>query len=120
LPIDSSEVPGGVKVMEDNSFFDDFSVDDDKVNLDCEIELENTFDSEVSFRLIGVFDEDEGKLLKEGKLSAVNKETSSTVFTLKPAERKCFEVVFEGDYAGTFEKQSRRSPKILVDVISET
>lgn len=103
-----------VGLVEEESCLLDFSVNDDKVYLECSVTLQNHTSAEQCVRLHASLPEDvRGGLLLEPDLYAMAGEEMA-VFTLPPYTRRCVDVTFVGRYGGTACKQNRLLPRIDV------
>lgn len=99
------------EIDRDESFFNDFWVEDGTVYIECNLTIKSTMDYDVYVE--GHFPQDEGKLLKERSIYACDKETESYRFKLVRGTNK-FNVVFVGEFAGTYQKNDRLLPSITI------
>ena len=98
-------------IIEENSYYSHFYVKDDKAYIGCVMVIKSPRDCDI--RLLGTFPRDEGKLLKYSSVFANDPESESDTFHLERGRNR-FEVVFIGDYAGTYQKQNRLLPEIEI------
>ncbi|MBR3847773.1 MAG: hypothetical protein IKM21_00600 [Oscillospiraceae bacterium] len=96
-------------IIEENSYFSDFYVKGDKAYIECVMVIESPRDCDI--RLLGTFPKDEGKLLKNSSVFAYDPESESDTFHLARGRNR-FEVVFIGEYGGTYRKHDRLLPEI--------
>ncbi len=96
-------------VVNDESFFSDFYIKDDKVYLECEVSINSPRDCDIQIQ--GSFARDEGKLLKDATVFAYDVENRSNSFHIVRGTNR-FRVVFIGDYGGTPQKSDRLLPEI--------
>lgn len=96
-------------IINEESFFSDFYVKDDKVYLECEMSINSPRDCDI--QLQGTFVRDEGKLLKNATVFAYDIENGSNSFHIVCGTNR-FRVVFIGDYGGTPQKFDRLLPEI--------
>lgn len=119
----SCTINNPIKLIENDSsnsnysFFNDFSVKDDTVNINCYVVLENTSNKQQTFKLIGYLPDDVGKLLVNKKIIAVNKKGEERLFTIPANTTKSFNVAFAGKYAGTYQKANKLLPEIEIQII---
>ena len=103
-------------IINDESYFSDFYVKDDKVYIECEMSINSPRNCDI--QLQGSFMRDEGKLLKNATVFAYDKETGSDRFKLVRGTNR-FRVVFIGDYGGTPQKFDRLLPDITIRPYTE-
>lgn len=111
----------GVEFIEESSFFDDFYIADDQVELFCYIYIQNHTLIQQTIQIQGDFLEDwESGLLSERILLAQNLDTGESLFDIPPGESR-IHLVFRCDYGGgTTQKQNRLLPQISVLCITDT
>ena len=101
-------------VVNDVSWFSDFSVQGDKVYITCVVAVECSEATEL--QIYGDFREDEGKLLKNslllGHLGDDADDLQSTAAL--PRGKTELHVTFIGDFAGTDQKQNRLLPQLYL------
>lgn len=115
---DNSVNKAAVSVVNSESWFSDFTVENDKVYMKCHITLENTDNKEQRIKMAAVCSDDvENGLLKEEKIYAVNKQDEVKEFVIKSNSTQSFDVVFLGEFAGTAQKSNRLLPEIIIDNI---
>ena len=98
-------------IIDEDSYHSHFYVKDDKAYIECVMVIESPRDCDI--RLLGTFPRDEGKLLKYSSVFAYDLESGSDTFHLVRGENR-FEVVFIGEYGGTYQKQDRLLPEIEI------
>lgn len=99
----------------DKSYFIDFYTEDDKVYIECVLNIYANEDTSVS---ITATDTDNVKmgLLESPKLTGIDKSDSDKTFDLKAGENEVT-VLFEGEYAGIYQIFAREIPRFIeVDV----
>ncbi len=102
---------GMMFIINEESFFSDFHIEDNKVYLECEMSINSPRDCDI--QLQGTFARDEGKLLKNPTIFAYDAENGSNSFHIVRGTNR-FKVVFIGDYGGTPRKSDRLLPEIKV------
>jgi len=108
-----------VTLIEKDSWFSDFEVVGDKVNIKCYVTLLNTFDEDKKVTLSAVFPDDvKLGLLKEEKLFAKDSKGEKAEYTLLYGFRSGFYVTFVGDFGGVNMKHDRLLPEIEVTVVN--
>lgn len=103
-----------VYIISTESYYSDFSINDQVVEIKCSVVVKNTYDTEKTVKLTAHFPDDVGVLLKESQLFAKNCLDNSEIFTLPANSKKRIDVVFVGDFAGTNKKHDRLLPKISI------
>ena len=101
-----------VGFLADGSSFLDYTIRDGRVEIRCVLTLVNRGKEACSLRVFGDFPSDQGTLLKEERLTAVDAETGSDTFALAPGEIREVGVWFTGTYAGKAIKNSRVLPSL--------
>ncbi len=96
-----------VKLNEEKSYFSDFYVEDGKVYFYCELVVDSsrTCDAEI----IGNFEREQDKLLKEATVVGYDKETGSNTFHIEKGSNR-ISVVFVGAQGNTDKKLDRLLP----------
>lgn len=109
-----------IKLISDESFFDNFEIDGVTVNITCELTFKNTSENKETFYLVGDFkDSHESELVKERYLRGINFDDKKEKLTLKPKQKKTFLYVFKGDHGSGDQMASRQLPKIKIYKINE-
>ena len=98
-------------IIDEDSYHSHFYVKDDKAYIGCVMIIKSPRNCDI--RLLGTFPKDEGKLLKYSSIFGYDPESGSDTFHLERGRNR-FEVVFIGDYAGTYQKQDRLLPEIEI------
>ena len=95
----------------DKSYFIDFYTENDKVYIECVLNIYANEDTSVS---VTATDTDNVKigLLKSPELIGIDKTDSDTTFDLKAGENEVT-VLFEGDYAGIYQIYAREIPRFI-------
>ena len=110
---------GCVSINDDKSFFQDYEIKDDKVYFTCELYIENTFREDLKITISAYSYEDnakideKGKLLKDGKLVAVDDNGERKEFSIPADSSELVEVVFCGEKGESEEKYSRNLPGVI-------
>ena len=104
-----------ISIDNDESFYSDFKIEDDKVYIHCSVLVKNPGNDNAKISLSGVFENDKKiGLLKEELLNGYSDDCETTEFNLKRGDNR-IEVVFIGDYAGTNQKYDRLLPRIIIN-----
>ena len=95
----------------DKSYFVDFYTEDDKVYIECVLNIYANEDTSVS---LTATDTDNVKmgLLESPELTGIDKSDSDKTFDLKAGENEVT-VLFEGDYAGIYQIFAREIPRFI-------
>lgn len=96
-------------IINEESYFSDFYIKDDKVYLECEMSISSPRDCDI--QLQGTFVRDEGKLLKNATVFAYDIKNGSNSFHMVSGDNH-FTAVFIGDYGGIPQKFDRLLPEI--------
>lgn len=105
-----------VVLVKDESYYSDFSVENNTVRIYCKVVLINNSDSVQSFKIMASFESDKGKLIKSSELFGTDNSTGKDTFTLNPGEKGNFNVVFQDEFAGTNQKHDRNLPEIEIQL----
>lgn len=98
-----------------NETLNNYTIEDDKVIIICELNVINVSDRKKSFEIIGLFSVDQKNgLIVESELKAKNPETGSAVFALEAGSESRIKIEFTGAFAGNPEKIDRNAPKIMI------
>ncbi len=95
----------------DNSSFVDFYTEDDKVYIECVLNIYSEKDCEALITAIDNEDVDIG-LIKSPMLTGIDKTDFDEIFSLKRGENTVT-VLFYGDYAGVYQIASREIPRFI-------
>jgi hypothetical protein len=108
-----------VEFVEEGSFFDDFTIKDNQVELWCNICVNNKTKNQQIIRIQGDFFEDwKSGLLKERIIDAQAPLSGETQFVIPPGESR-IHLVFCGTYGeGDIQKQNRLLPQIIISQIT--
>lgn len=103
-----------IYILYDKCSFSDYEIKDDKVFINCELFIFNSYNSETYIEL-AAFDNDDVNigLLKNSELKGYIKDTNNYKFLLKKGEN-CFTVSFIGEFAGKAKKANRMLPNKIV------
>lgn len=97
----------------DKSYFVDFYTDDDRVYIECVLNIYNPNNTEAEIKISAIDNEDvEIGLLKSANLTAVDKENGKDSFRLSSGENTVT-VLFCGDYAGIYQITERAIPRFI-------
>lgn len=108
-----------IYIDEKMSYFSEFNVVGDEVQIVCCVTICNTYDTEKTVSIRGDFsDEVENGLLTDGLLYSVDSDGLKSEYTLPPKEKQSFYVTFVGDFAGTEQMTSRLLPPIIIEEAS--
>ena len=107
-----------IKLTEESSYFNDFTVKNNKVYMNCALVIENISTKGVTVRIKASSPQDvSGGLLKSAGLHGFSKDLATDTFTLSTGENQ-ITVIFIGEYGGTNIKQNRLLPEnISFDLI---
>lgn len=106
-----------LKVIDSKSYFSEYTVEEQTVNIKFCITIKNQTDTNVTFKLIGDFSKDEGVLVKNRRIIAKEISTGEEKLSIQPKEEKTFELVFIDAYAGTNQKKDRLLPEISFEIL---
>lgn len=111
---DSSEEKD-VRILLEESWFDDFSVEDDIVRIKCVLTIENKEDCAMTANIIGNFQEDvaTGLLIEDTLHAVLQNDESDTSIQILPGKQE-YQVVFNGTFGGTELKANRLLPDIRI------
>ena len=114
-----SQKNAGCFIVESESWFDDFTVRDDKVYIKCEVVLQNTTSDNQRIKMAAICSEDvDAGLLKNEKVYAVDDNQKERVFVINANSKQTFEdVVFLGEFGGKKIKNNRLLPRIILEII---
>lgn len=103
-----SQKNAGCFIVESESWFDDFTVRDDKVYIKCEVVLQNTTSDNQRIKMAAICSEDvDTGLLKNEKVYAVDDNQKERVFVINANSKQTFEdVVFRRVWRKEHKKQS--------------
>ena len=106
-----------IRIDAEESFYCDFEVKDDKVLIYCTILIENPTNAEADIMLSANFENDvKSGLLKESPLDGYQSDLETKTFKLVEGDNRV-DVVFMGEYAGTYQKHDRLLPEIQLIVV---
>lgn len=110
----------GVVLVEKDSFFSDFSIEDNEVKLYCHIVVNNQFGTKKFARFQGDFKNDvRGGLVVDQILTAYDPEDPNiSQFVLQPGINS-IDIVFVGEHGCSNVKQNRLLPPIYVVLMDE-
>lgn len=83
------------KAGELHSFLVDYNVQENTVTFTCCLYIENTTEDIIEFEIYGYYEEDvESGFILDQNMKAIDTETKSDLFIIKPLEKKLFYVEF--------------------------
>ncbi|MBQ5398327.1 MAG: hypothetical protein IIU14_02695 [Ruminococcus sp.] len=104
-----------IVLIEDESWYNDFSVKNNTVNIMCVLTFKNNSDKEKRFYLTGDFSEDQRLgLVRDKELRGVDYDTKSELLTIEGNKKRTYNYVFKGDFAGKKQKANRLLPEIEI------
>ncbi|HBL84644.1 MAG: hypothetical protein A2Y17_10950 [Clostridiales bacterium GWF2_38_85] len=110
--------PLEVSINRDDSFFWDFDIVDNQVQIQCFVTLINNTDTDKTVTITGHFPDDvENGLLKEADLTAVDENGETAKFVVSADSEQPFEVIFIGQCGGGNTKHDKNLPDIDITVI---
>ena len=92
-----SACEGYVTINRDESEFDHFEIDGDKVYYVCSVNITNTFDEPFEFLLRANAWKDKDGLLLEDIMISEAEDGSEMIYTIEPGRTENFEIVFTGE-----------------------
>jgi len=108
-----------LRINEEESYFDGFYVKDNKVFIKCEFSITNSNQTERAFHLFAMMDEDvKIGLLKDAKIYAVDDRFNKKTFKVGAKSTLRIDVLFMGDFNGTYQKTDRLLPDITIETIN--
>ena len=118
VALTSCKTTANISVDEENSYFSDYVIEDDKVYIKCHVILTNTYDAEKTVNLSAKLPQDAASgLLKDEKIKALNEDGSQVTFVLPPNSSESFDVVFVGDFAGYERKYDKHLPEMIIEIV---
>lgn len=109
---------GTVEIIEKESYYSNFHVENDKVYIECVVTIKNSDNYKKTINLSARFDEDVNIcLLKQAKIYALSSSNIKEKFEIKQNSKDTFDVVFVGDFGGTMKKHDRTLPDIDIDIV---
>ena len=113
-----AEKVSNLNLIEEESFFSDFVIEDGTVIFYCKISVLNETEELKLVEIHGDFTEDfESGLISKASLTADDPDTGVTSFLLSPGENQ-FRIAFSCEHAGrTTMKQTRLLPQIRITEI---
>lgn len=114
-----SGTQNGLKLIEEKSRLDDYSVISNAVYMDCFLTIENKGEEDMTVKISASSPEDvSGGLLKCADMCGLDEKLVSDTFVLSSGENSIV-VVFEGEFGGTEQKKDRLLPEdIQFEVVS--
>ncbi|MGI6263897.1 MAG: hypothetical protein ACOYJY_00310 [Acutalibacteraceae bacterium] len=102
-----------LRLVEDESAFGEFAVEENAVILTAAVTVENVSDTNKTFAIRADFSKDQrGDLLKEAELWAVDDEGNTAKFTVPAKGKTEFEVRFCGTFGGKEQRADRLLPPL--------
>ena len=109
-----------IKINYEASFFHDFYVQDNIVKFRCELSIYNSSENDIKFYMKAKSLEDVNRLLSQENLIIKDENEKEKIFELKANQTKKFEVLFCGEYGGTYQKKDRNLPDVITfEIIRE-
>lgn len=106
-----------VMLLKEESYFDEFHVQGDKVFVDCSLVLRNDSDKDVSVKLRADMTEDKiNGLLTSSELYGCDRKGDEEFLVLANSKKE-YQVSFVGDFGGKEQKVDRELPPIKVIVV---
>lgn len=88
---------GYVSIDRENSSFDHYEIDGEKVYYVCSVNITNTFDEPLEFYLHANAWKDKDGFLLESEMISADEDGNEVIYSLDPGETETIEVVFCGD-----------------------
>lgn len=108
-----------VTIIEEESFFGDFKVENGKVHIYCELALKNNYEEKVTAIPYAIMKKDKkAGLLTQEKLYACNSNGDIQKIKLNAGEKVSGSYCFTGDYGGNPHKADRLLPEIRFEYIT--
>lgn len=108
-----------VRIIGNESFFSEYSVDGNNVYIKCEITVINRTSEVIKVGFFADFLEDvQLGLLKDTKLKGYKEDKRTEEFYLQKGQNRIV-VVFIGEFAGTNQKANRNLPLIEIVLLSD-
>ncbi len=103
-----------VQLVEKESYFDTFEVDNDETKIICVLTIKNNTNEEITFSVNAVFDEDyKNGLVSDKTIEGTWNDTGLAEITLAPKEKLSNETItFSSQNAGCDTKTDRNLPEI--------
>lgn len=106
-----------IKIIQSDSQFDEFYIEENKVFVKCEVTIQNRGDKDKYINLLANMEEDKNNgLLKSAIIFGYDKKGNNE-FIIPANSQKDYEVFFIGDFGGTAVKQNRNLPIIEAVVL---
>ncbi len=111
---------GKVMIIENKSYFSDFTVKNNDVFLYYQIAFKNTYSNKVKIKITARMNDDvKIGLLKLAELEGKNKENNLNYFELKANSTTVFDVEFTGEFGGVNKQTNKLLPDITIQIINE-
>lgn len=108
-----------VEIDKQESFFSDFSIIKNNVDINCYITIKSTYSKDIKVKLTANMEDDfNSGLLKKAELLGINKANGEKLFQIPAKTTKSFDVVFSGEFGGNDKKINRLLPNIVVEIIN--
>ena len=113
-----AEKTPNISLIEDESYFDEFYVENDRVVLMCKIALKSTYKNVKTVNIYAYSPKDvEGGLLVSDKLLGYNSALNNSDFIISAGESRQFEIYFVGEFGGRMVKENRLLPEKIEFVV---
>ena len=106
-----------IEIIKSKSYFEEFTVKNDKVTIECYLTIKNNSNKDQSINLSAYFPEDvKGGLLVNEKLYSIEDDDNKIAYTIPANKTVTYTVTFTGEFAGNNVKANRLLPKIEIDI----
>ena len=107
-------------IIKDESYYSDFSVEDNRVYIKCDLKIQNSSSEDKVFILDAIMKEDVVLgLLKNKNLQGFDDQLIDRNFIIKKNSSSRFYVIFVGEFAGTNKKHDRNLPEIIITEVQD-
>ncbi len=107
-----------VSIVEAQSHFSDFRVENGKVYIDCQVTINNPTNAEKKVNLsANIPDDVKTGLLKAAYVRVTDENGLEKTLVVPARSRKSYDISFVGEYAGTDQKHDRNLPQITIQII---
>ena len=110
-----------LEIINEKSYFNDFTIIEEKVYIECRITIRNNTEKNISFKINATFEDDVRLgLLQNDLLEGYNEDLINNVFSIPANETIAYwKIIFIGDFAGNYKKHDRALPKKINIVLLE-
>ena len=111
-------VPKKIYVITSESYYIDYEINNDQVEIQCYITIKNTYNINKTIELSATLPDDKTNgLLKTSLIYAKSSDGTISKFEIESNSTASFEVTFIGDFGGKNIKQDRLLPEIVITEI---